>query len=512
MPEHLTDPPRSAESALLPVEDGPRPRSAAASPAPAPAPAPAGYLTMFDFFRVVVCACVLGQHSFLWTDMANNDIGTGFITMLHYTRNAFFFLTAVVVCYAQVTRPRSVVRFWIRRYIQIGVPYLAWTAIYVVFTILRPGGAWGQARSLFWSDLRLGYYQLYVIVVLFQFYLVFPFLLNLLQVTSTRVHVALLALSIAIALFIGVDLHFNPHIGIVGHDVHQIGNDWVWSRNLISYQAYFIAGVLVAFHFERVVGFVRRNYRSIVWASGLFGLGTLLWYVHTVDTGSTAASASDIYEPIAVAWSFAAIAAICALGCRWADRRALVAGVAGVAGVGGVAGVDGAGSPSGAGSAGAALGAWIRAWATRLRRPSITYLAELTGGFYLCHILFINMIRAILYSHLVGGAHLPWPIRTAIFYLGTLVVAVTFVSLILRTPLRWVIGGPVRAEQRVRDNAEVARRRGEFGGDGVGVGPAGAGAGVAGAGVAGAGREGAGPLSPEPLVAHGSTGPGGTGS
>jgi hypothetical protein len=93
-----------------------------------------------------------------------------------------------------------------------------------------------------------------------------------------------------------------------------------------------------------------------------------------------------------------------------------------------------------------------------LRRLSITYLAELSGGFYLCHVLFINMIRAILYSNLVGGTHLPWAIRTAIFYVGTAIVAVAFVSLIVRTPLRWVLGGPVRAEQRVRDNAEVAAR------------------------------------------------------
>ena len=94
-----------------------------------------------------------------------------------------------------------------------------------------------------------------------------------------------------------------------------------------------------------------------------------------------------------------------------------------------------------------------RAGPTRL--PSITYLAGLTGGFYLCHVLFINMIRAALYSNFVGGAHLPWPIRTSIFYVGTAVVAATFVALILQTPLRWVLGGPVRAEQRDRDECGV---------------------------------------------------------
>jgi peptidoglycan/LPS O-acetylase OafA/YrhL len=424
MPGNVTDTPPSSPSwpssplPLLPVE--------AAGPGGS---APVGYLRMLDFFRVAVCACVLGQHSFIWTDMAHNDIGTGFITMLHFTRNAFFFLTGLVVCYAQITRPRSIWGFWTRRYLQIGVPYLSWTVIYVVFTILRPGGEWDQARAYFWTDIRIGYYQLYVIVVMFQFYLVFPFLLKLLQSTSTRAHVVITAVSVAIALFIGVDLHFNPDLGALGHAIHDIGNGWVWSRNLVSYQAYFVVGVMVAFHFQQVLQFVQRWHRQILVASAGVGVTTLVWYVVVIAQGATPASASDVYEPIAVLWSFGAIAGFFALGWRWDQRRARAAAAA--------ASADGL---------------------SRRRRLSIAYLAELTGGFYLCHILFINMVRAILYSNLVGGTHLAWPLRTAIFYVGTAVVGVAFVSLVVRTPLRWVLGGPVRAEQRVRDNAEVALR------------------------------------------------------
>ena len=48
--------------------------------------------------------------------------------------------------------------------------------------------------------------------------------------------------------------------------------------------------------------------------------------------------------------------------------------------------------------------------------------------------------------------------RMGMALMRMLVVGVAFVSLIVRTPLRWVLGGPVRAEQRVRDNAEVALR------------------------------------------------------
>jgi peptidoglycan/LPS O-acetylase OafA/YrhL len=430
---------QATESSLWPIEAG-----------RGPGPVRAGYLTMFDLFRVAVCACVLGQHSFLWTDMANNVIGTGFITFLHFTRNAFFFLTGLVVCYAQLTRPRSLGRFWLRRYIQIGIPYLAWTGIYVLFTILRPGGAWNQWNTYLWSDLRLGYYQLYVIVVLFQFYLVFPFILKLLTSTSTRQHVLIMSISLAIALFIGTDLHYNPDIGVIGHYVHDIGSKWVWSRNLISYQAYFVAGMLVAYHFEAVFNFVRRWSRWVIIGSGAVGVGTMLWYAIVIALGASTGSASDIFEPIAVAWSFGAIAGVFALSVVWSGRST-------ASGVGGgpVRGTSAASS----GSRGGPLPRLrVRLGLGRLRRPSLTYLAELTGGFYLCHVLFINMIRAALYSGLVGGAHLPWPIRTATFYVGTAVVATTFVSLILHTPLRWVLGGPVRAEQRVRDNAEVAGR------------------------------------------------------
>ena len=454
MPTGLTDPP------LLPVEAGDRPGSVRA-----------GYLSMFDLFRVVVLLCVLGQHSFLWTGMTGNVVGSAFITVLHYTRNAFFFLSGLVVCYAQITRPRTIWGFWVRRYVQIGIQYLAWTGIYVLFTILRPGGAWNQARAYFRSDLRLGYYQLYVVIVLFQFYLVFPFFLKLLQSTSTRLHMLILAISVAIALFIGVDLHYNPGIGLAGHYVHDIGHAWVWSRNLISYQLYFVAGVLVAYHFDATFNFVRRRSREVLLASGVVGVATILWYFIEIWTGATTGSASDISEPIAVAWSLGAIAGVFALSVRWSERRRLIL-------------------------SGAAVGQWraqprsgplSRFGLGRPRLPSVSYLADLSGGFYLCHILFINMIRAALDSNLVGGEHFPWPIRTAIFYVGTLVVAMTFVSVILRTPLRWVLGGPVRAEQRVRDDAEVATRAARAAPAIIAVaGTAASGTGVDGAGVDGA--------------------------
>jgi len=158
---------------------------------------PAGYLTLVDFCRVALCFSVVLQHSFLWADMTGNVTGTAFVTMLHFTRDGFFVLSGLVVCYAEITRPRSTWGFWKRRYVQIGVPFVAWTCIYVMYTMLSSSVAWSQVGTVLWYDLRYGFYQLYVVVVLFQFYLIFPFLFWLLR--ATKQHVLILSISAAVA-------------------------------------------------------------------------------------------------------------------------------------------------------------------------------------------------------------------------------------------------------------------------------------------------------------------------
>jgi hypothetical protein len=169
------------------------------------------------------------------------------------------------------------------------------------------------------------------------------------------------------------------------------------------------------------------------------GVTTIVWYFEVIAQRATISSASDIYEPIAVLWSFGAIAGIFVLSRQWEQRRR--SRRAGSLGAGGRLGI-----PLRPG----------RPW-----RLSITCLAELTGGFYPAmssSFTFSYIGRAVLYSNLVGGTNLPWPIRTAMFYVGTATVGVVFVSVIVRTPLRWALGGPVRSEQREQDNAEVVAR------------------------------------------------------
>jgi peptidoglycan/LPS O-acetylase OafA/YrhL len=375
-----------------------------------------GYLGQFDSYRVIACGAVVLQHSLLWTVTAGNVMPWAFVMLLHFSRTAFFFLTAFLITYAQLTRPRSTLSFWRHRFIQLGVPYLAWTGIYWIYTMLSNTGSGKSAGWLLWHDVVFGYYQLYFAVVIFQLYLVFPLLLWALR--KTRRHLLVMALSGAFALVLAADLHWSSAFGALGGATRWISAYWPWSRNPLTYQEQFLAGVLVALHFDQVRRFVATWYRQMIFAAALIGVAATLWYLVAVWVGSGTGPASDLYQPIAFVWFAAAVVAL-ECGTWWSHQR------------------PDPGRPR-----------W--SWA-----PSASSLAALTGGIFLSHVLFINLVRSAL-----GGLgltpHLGWAGEVLALFVLTFGISALFIWLVLRTPLRWVLGGPVRTEQRARIDATFA--------------------------------------------------------
>lgn len=380
-----------------------------------------GYLGQFDSYRVIACCAVVLQHSLLWTVAAGNTTAWAFVMLLHFSRTAFFFLTAFVLTYSQITRPRSTSDFWRRRYVQIGVPYLAWTAIYWIFTLISDG-SFDRAGSLLWNYLVFGYYQLYFVVVLLQLYLVFPFVLRLIR--ASRHHIAVMVVSGAFALLLAADLHYTQYFGAVGDATKSIASIWPWARDPLTYQEQFIAGILVALHFDQVRRFVEQWYRQIIAGAVVIGIIATMWYLVAVWTGSPTGRASDLYQPVAFLWFTAAVAALECGTWMWYRRKSSMR-------------------------------------AARFRFMSAEYLASLTGGIFLCHVLFINLVRSALGASGIGP-HLGWAGSVAVTFVVTISIAALFTSLMLRTPLRWVLGGPVRADQRARLDAFVEERSGHL--------------------------------------------------
>jgi peptidoglycan/LPS O-acetylase OafA/YrhL len=394
---------------MLPMEPPSDVSSAPLKPLILPAPRYGGYLGQFDSYRVIACLAVVLQHSLLWNVAPGITTAWAFVMLLHFSRTAFFFLAAFLLTYSQITRPRSTLGFWRRRFVQIGVPFLVWTGIYWVFTLIN-NWSFNQAGSLLWRDVVYGYYQLYFVVVILQLYLLFPLALRVLR--RSRHHIVVMVVSGLFALLLAADLHYTQYFGAVGDATKWLASKWPWARDPITYQEQFVAGILVALHFDQVRQFVERWYRQIIGGAIVIGIIATMWYLVAVWTESPTGRASDLYQPVAFLWFTAAVAALECGTWLWYRRVA--------------------GRPR-----------------TRSRYLSAEYLAGLTGGIFFCHVLFINLVRSTLRSTGIEPA-LGWAGTVAVTFVVTISAAALFTSLMLRTPLRWVLCGPVRAEQRAR--------------------------------------------------------------
>jgi peptidoglycan/LPS O-acetylase OafA/YrhL len=262
-----------------------------------------------DAMRPVKQLGVVGTHSIIFFAPVGSGLAAGAILMLlHVTREAFLFISACMLTYSYYDLKRSQLkRFWRRRFVTVGIPYLCWTLIY--FFVGLPG-----SDRTWLADLRhlaflveTGYYQLYFLVVLLQFYLLFPLFLVLLRRTAGH-HALVLGVSFAVQV---------GYLALMRWSVLPEGlRDFSASREIMSYQFYLVAGALAAVHYQDFDAWVRRHRRHIVAATVVTAAIVEAWYfvqaTHTFKLGN--GLASDPFQPITVIYNIAAILAIYLVG------------------------------------------------------------------------------------------------------------------------------------------------------------------------------------------------------
>ena len=385
--------------------------SAGAATAPPAAPAAQGrvYLREFDLYRVIACVGVVAQHSVLWPVPSGSEIGFSLVMVLHATRELFFFLSVLVACYSQFRSPRPVVAMWARRIGMVLVPYLAWTLIYFGYEVASSHGPL-PLWPTFVSDLLNGYYQLYFLVVLLQIYVVLPGVVWVVRRTR-RYHVAVFALSLLLQLaMMTISHYFFWHTG-APHALRTVDLVLIDPRYVMGTQLYIVAGALAAYHLADIQRLMERHARRVLWAVAAIGAAAEGYYAYGLSIGNTPGHASDLFQPVAVLWFLAACAGVWAIGCRWAQRAATR-------------------GPS----------PWDRA---------VTWGADASGGTYLAHVLVLQLIFSGLASTGITG-RTTWGVASAILFVGTLAGTGLVVSVLMRTPLRWVLTGPVRSAERAR--------------------------------------------------------------
>jgi peptidoglycan/LPS O-acetylase OafA/YrhL len=267
-----------------------------------------------DAMRPIKQAGVVSTHSLLYFAPGASLAVGGALMLLHVTREAFLFISACMLTYSYYSLRRgSYGRFYKKRFVSVCLPYLCWTVIY--FFVTLPSGSYTLATGFghFWYLVATGYYQLYYLLVIMQFYILFPAMLALVRRTAGH-HVALLAASLVLQGLIVSLMHWR---------VFPPGMQGFWaSREVISYQFYLLAGMVVALHMDDVHQWIVRHVWTILTVTVVAAVVAEVWYVlsarHDVPW---LGSGSDPLQPIVIPFNIGAIACIYLVGVHLVDRR-----------------------------------------------------------------------------------------------------------------------------------------------------------------------------------------------
>ena len=109
-------------------------------------------LDQVDAMRPIKQAGVVSTHTIIafapvTAALASNAV----LLLLHVSREAFFFISACMLTYAYTGLNRTGMgRFYWRRFVSVGIPYLCWNAIYFLWFlfVLRTSSYASPARAL----------------------------------------------------------------------------------------------------------------------------------------------------------------------------------------------------------------------------------------------------------------------------------------------------------------------------------------------------------------------------
>jgi peptidoglycan/LPS O-acetylase OafA/YrhL len=265
-------------------------------------------LDQVDAMRPVKQAGVVSTHALIFfaPAYASATAGAGLL-LLHVSREAFFFISACMLTYAYMNLGRGdLKRFYWRRFVSVGIPYLSWTLIYFLWGFRDTSYASVSAALAHLGNLLAhGYYQLYFLLVIMQFYVVFPFVLALLK--RTRGHHGLV---IAVAALVQLGMCIVTHWNVLPRVLVTYAQE-----DSLEYVLYLIGGGVVAFHLHEVDRWLRRNAHLVL---ALTLLATVfaeaVYYLARQGVTSVLGSGSDPFQPSVIPFNVGAIACVYLIG------------------------------------------------------------------------------------------------------------------------------------------------------------------------------------------------------
>ena len=272
------------------------------------------HLYEVDIVRLLTFVCVVGVHAVSGSMDPDNVASGAFVSLLHFTRGTFFLLSTFVLTYALGSKPVEVRRFWPRRFLYVGVPYVVWTVIYWWIALGRLPGVDDLGQLGHELLTGTGNYHLYFLLVSLQLYLLFPLLVWLVRRTRGH-HQALFLVSGALELVLLALTHYATWPG-----------SWatVQANALVlapTYQFYFVAGALAAVHHDRFHAWVVGRPRAVVGALVVTAALHVGVYLVQLPSSGSVARAYDPLQPSVVPWTVAVTLGLYAVGIVYARSR-----------------------------------------------------------------------------------------------------------------------------------------------------------------------------------------------
>ncbi|MFD1673904.1 acyltransferase [Alicyclobacillus fodiniaquatilis] len=291
------------------------------------------HLYEIDLMRAFIMLAVLSVHTTSFFLSQNPDMSPAFLTIgslltsMHFTRESFMFMTGLVLFVTYYHRTFRAIDFWKKRFLLIAIPYLAWNVVYIIFKgLYYPSHNYWGALAL-WNDFRHSLftgnqYYLYYVLVSMQLYIIFPLLLKGLR-KFERYHVHIFIGSFVLQLLLMAICKFVlPGINKATLPPVLSNLDQYRDQFVLAYQFWFIAGGIVACHYEKILAFAHRHHRAILTA--LFCAVPIVWGHYFFDRlvlHEREGLAEVVLQPIMVPYSLIVTANIWYAGVRWAERR-----------------------------------------------------------------------------------------------------------------------------------------------------------------------------------------------
>jgi peptidoglycan/LPS O-acetylase OafA/YrhL len=361
-------------------------------------------LDHIDAMRPVKQAAVISTHTLIFfAPLATSTTVVGLIMLTRFSREAFFFVSACMLTFSyRDIETLKLNHYWKRRFVSVGVPFLAWTAIYYFYTTAVPikgfpfysfdhSIAFTVAGVHYLAHILLtGYYHLYDLVVLMEFYLLFPLLLRLIRRHSER-HVYLVVAAVLWQLAFGILVDSHP-FGIRLSEILQ-------TRFVYAYVFYLIGGMIVALHFDEVHRWICAHAKWIFAVTVLSAAGAeiLLYWGRFHSLPTYLETGTQVFSPTILPFNVGAILCVYLLGVYLvAPQRSL-----------------------------------------RLR-AAVQSGSDNSYGVYLSQLLWIPFLLRVR-NHFCP--HLPWEISVPLALVLVYTAGLVFTSLAARTPLSKALTG-----------------------------------------------------------------------